>query len=181
MRVSLEDPLVLVRLGAGFLLAFGTIVAIAFWVAAHDARFLKLVAGLWGVYGFTIGVTDGLLTPLIEGAGRALQGFGARAGRPDYASIEALLAGGHFALAAERYREARAIAVLPPDDDIRVGLALMNLYEQRLGEPERAMAELRRLAEHYAGTRRGATLSRMLKSRTEERPAHPPHQPRKHD
>ena len=77
MRVSLEDPLVLVRLAVGLLLAFGTVVAVAFWLAADDTRFLKLVAGLWGVYGFTVGVVN-VLVPLVEGAGRALQGSGAR-------------------------------------------------------------------------------------------------------
>ncbi|MBP2646531.1 MAG: hypothetical protein H6Q77_155 [Gemmatimonadetes bacterium] len=199
MRVSLEDPLVLVRLAAGFLLAFGTIVAVAFWLAADDTRFLKLVLGLWGVYGFTVGVVDGLLTPLIEGASRALQGFGVRRS-PDYSSIEALVAGGHYALAAEEYRQRaeeprervaatmrraalfagpmgnpagaaleltglRTGGPLSRDEDLRVGLALMNLYEHQLAEPGRAMAELSRLVELYAGTRRGATLSRMLKAR----------------
>ena len=78
MRVSVEDPLVLVRLGAAVLLGFGTIVAVTLWIAADDTRFLKLVVGLWGVYGFTVGVVDGLLTPLVDGAARLLQGFGAR-------------------------------------------------------------------------------------------------------
>ena len=165
MRVSLEDPLVLVRLAAGLLLAFGSVIAVAFWLAADDTRFLKLVAGLWGVYGFTVGVVNGLLTPLIDGAGRALQGFGARGGAPDYASIEALEAGGHYALAAERYREARTGATLSDNDELRIGLALVNLYEHQLADPVRAMAELSRLAERYAGTPRGATLSRKLKAR----------------
>jgi hypothetical protein len=166
MRVSLEDPLLLARLAAGLLLTFGTVVAVVFWLAADDSRFLKLVAGLWSVYGFTVGVVNGLLTPLIDGAGRALQGFGARRGRPDYASIEALEAGGHYALAVERYREARAGATLSRNDDLRIGLALMNLYEHHLAEPGLAMAELSRLAEQYAGTPYGGTLSRMLKART---------------
>ena len=88
-----------------FLLAFGTLVAVTFWIAADDARFLKLVVGLWGVYGFTVGVVDGLLTPLVDGAARALQGFGARV-TPDFASVEALVAGGHHELrGASRYRE----------------------------------------------------------------------------
>ena len=164
MRVSLEDPLVLVRMGAAFFLVFGTIVAVTFWIAADDTRFLKLVVGLWGVYGFTVGVVDGVLTPLVDGAARALQGLGARA-RPDFASAEALMAGGHYALAAERYQAMRVGTALSMDEDLRVGLALVNLYENQLGEPGRAMAELSHLVESHAGTRRGATLSRMLKSR----------------
>ena len=204
MRVSLEDPLVLVRLAAAFLLAFGTVVAVGFWLAADDTRFLKLVLGLWGVYGFTVGVVDGLLNPLVDGAARALQGFGVRGGGPDYSSIEALVAGGHLALAAEEYRQRaqeprervaatmrraallagpmdnpagaalelaalRTGAKLSRDEDLRVGLALMNLYEHQLSEPGRAMAELSRLVELYAGTPRGATLSRMLRSRKQAR------------
>ena len=82
MRVSLEDPLVLVRLAVGLLLAFGTVVAVAFWLAADDTRFLKLVAGLWGVYGFTVGVVN-LLVPLVEGAGRALPGHPVRRRHPE--------------------------------------------------------------------------------------------------
>ena len=200
MRVSLEDPLVLVRLGAALLLAFGTIVAVTFWIAADDTRFLKLVVGLWGVYGFTIGVVDGLLTPLIDGTARALQGFGVRRATRDFAGIEALAAGGHHAIAAEEYRQRaqdprerfaatmrraalfagpmhnaagaalelaalRTGTPLSRDEDLQVGLALVSLYEQQLAEPGRALVELSRLVELYAGTRRGATLSRMLTSR----------------
>lgn len=173
MRVSVEDPLVLVRLGAALLLAFGTIVAVTLWIAARDTRFLKLVIGLWGVYGFTVGVVDGLLTPLVDGAARAMQGFGARA-QPDFASIEALVAGEHYALAAGRYQELRASSNLSPDEDLRVGLALVNLYENQLRDPVRAIDELSRLAQRYAGTRRGVTLSRMLRSRgTGHRPTTP--------
>ena len=170
MRVSLEDPLVLVRIGAALLLAFGTIVAVTFWIAADDTRFLRLILGLWGVYGFTVGVVDGLLSPLVDGAARALQGLGARA-RPDFASIDALMAGGHYAMAAERYQEMRAGASLTQDEDLRAGLALVSLHENQLGQPGRAVTELSRLVERYAGTRRGATLSRMLKSRHREGPS----------
>jgi hypothetical protein len=34
---------------------------------------------------------------------------------------------------------------LSPAEDVRVGVALVDLYERRLGDPGRAMAELRRL------------------------------------
>jgi hypothetical protein len=59
----------------------------------------------------------------------------------------------------------RTGAPLSRDEDLQVGLALVSLYEHQLAEPGRAMTELSRLVELYAGTRRGATLSRMLKSR----------------
>jgi hypothetical protein len=175
-------------------------VAVTFWIAADDTRFLKLVVGLWGVYGFTVGVVDGILTPLVDGAARALQGFGVRRDAHDFSSIEALAVAGHHALAAEEYRQRaqaprdrvaatmrraalfagpmdnaagaalelsalRTGAPLSRDEDLQVGLALVSLYEHQLAEPGRAMTELSRLVELYAGTRRGATLSRMLKSR----------------
>lgn len=38
---------------------------------------------------------------------------------------------------------------LPPADDIHIGLALADLYEHALGDPGRAMAELRRLLDLY--------------------------------
>jgi hypothetical protein len=46
-------------------------------------------------------------------------------------------------------------APLPERDDFRVGLALVDLYEHRLNDPGRAMAELRRLIDRYP-TGRGA-------------------------
>jgi len=42
---------------------------------------------------------------------------------------------------------------LSPDDDLRVGLALVELYEERLGDAGRAMAELRRLIDRYPSSR----------------------------
>lgn len=42
---------------------------------------------------------------------------------------------------------------LSPEDDLRVGLALVELHEERLGDPGRAMAELRRLIDRYPSSR----------------------------
>ena len=42
---------------------------------------------------------------------------------------------------------------LTPTDDIRVGLALAELAEHRLGDPGRAMTELRRLIDRYPSSR----------------------------
>ena len=38
-------------------------------------------------------------------------------------------------------------------DDLRVGVALVDLYDRRLGDPGRAMAELRRLIDRHPGDR----------------------------
>jgi hypothetical protein len=43
---------------------------------------------------------------------------------------------------------------LSANEDIRVGLALAELWEHRLGEPGRAMRELRRLLDRYPSNRR---------------------------
>jgi hypothetical protein len=54
----------------------------------------------------------------------------------------------------------RASSPLPPRDDFRVGLALVELYEQDLNDPGRAMAELRRLIDRYP-TAQGARRLRV--------------------
>jgi hypothetical protein len=56
---------------------------------------------------------------------------------------------------------------LRPRDDFRVGLALVELYEQDLNDPGRAMAELRRLIDRYPtaqGARRLRVALASLKS-----------------
>ena len=47
-------------------------------------------------------------------------------------------------------------------DEFRIGLALVELYRDRLGEPGRAMAELRRLIDRYPGEPATARLRAML-------------------
>ena len=52
-------------------------------------------------------------------------------------------------------------------DDFRVGLALVDLYDHHLGDPGRAMAELRRLIDRYptaSGARRLRAALSALKS-----------------
>jgi hypothetical protein len=56
---------------------------------------------------------------------------------------------------------------LSPKDDFRVGMALVDLYEHRLDQPGRAMAELWRLIDRYPtarGARRLRAALRELKS-----------------
>ena len=54
----------------------------------------------------------------------------------------------------------RAGSPLRPNDDFRVGLALVELYEHDLNDPGRAMAELRRLIDRYP-TAQGARRLRV--------------------
>ena len=53
-------------------------------------------------------------------------------------------------------------APLTPTDDIRTGLALVDLYDFRLADPGRAMAELRRLIDAYPEPRHARRLRRLL-------------------
>lgn len=51
---------------------------------------------------------------------------------------------------------------LSPSEDMRVGLALTELYEQRLEEPGRAMVEVRRLIDRYPHARQVRELRGLL-------------------
>lgn len=51
---------------------------------------------------------------------------------------------------------------LSPAEDMRLGLALTALYEQRLQDPGRAMVELRRLIERYPEARQTRELRMLL-------------------
>lgn len=53
-------------------------------------------------------------------------------------------------------------AALTPADDIRTGLALVDLYDYRLNDSGRAMTELRRLIDAYPDTRHQRRLRRLL-------------------
>jgi tetratricopeptide (TPR) repeat protein len=72
-----------------------------------------------------------------------------RLGQPETAAAEldALRAPGHR---------------LSPADDIHVGLALADLYEHALGDPGRAMAELRRLLDLYPNSAHLRRIRREL-------------------
>jgi len=51
---------------------------------------------------------------------------------------------------------------IPPADDMRLGLALTELYEQRLNDPGRAMVEVRRLIDRYPEARQTRGLRGLL-------------------
>jgi hypothetical protein len=51
---------------------------------------------------------------------------------------------------------------LSTGDDLRVGVALVDLYDRRLNQPGRAMAELRRLIDRYPDDRSVRRLRRAL-------------------
>lgn len=176
---SIDEPLRLLRITVGVLLLFGTAVAVALAVSGAEPRALQLVGMFWAIYGFIVGLTSGVLEPVIEGVARALADLGLIRAGGGFSAIEALTVRGDFATAAEAYREraqrpsdrveatVRRAALLggplrqpetalvelealrrdklTPAEDMRVGVALVDLHERRLRDPGRAMAELRRL------------------------------------
>lgn len=58
---------------------------------------------------------------------------------------------------------------LNPDEDLRIGLALVELHEHRLGDPGRAMAELRRLIDRYPSSRHLRRLRTELATLKQQR------------
>jgi hypothetical protein len=175
------QPLHLLRVTVGVLLLFGTVVALALAVTGIAPRALQLVGIFWAIYGFVVGLTSGVLEPVIEGVVHVLTNVGLVRAGAGYSAIETLVVRGDYATAAEAYREraqrpderveatVRRAAVLAgplqqPEtalveleslrrgalsaaEDLRVGVALVDLYERRLGDAGRAMVELRRLIE----------------------------------
>ena len=200
---SSEEPLRLVRLMAGGLLLFGTVVAVALVLSGIAPRAILLVGAFWAIYGLISGFTSGVLEPLIEGLAEALQSVGLIRAGGGYSAIETLMARGHLAEAAEAYRERaqrpadrveatvrRAALLAGPlgqpetalvelqalrehrltgDADLRVGVALVDIYERRLADPGRAMVELRRLIDLYPDRRATLRLRRELAILKDER------------
>lgn len=66
----------------------------------------------------------------------------------------------------EQFREARQLSAT---DDVRVGLALAEVYEHGLNDPGQAMRELRRLLDLYPLGRRAGRLRRTLSLLKQER------------
>ena len=198
---SSDEPLRLIRLTAGALLLFGTIVAVALAVSGIQRRALELVAVFWAIYGFVAAFTSGILEPVIDGIAHALQNFGLMRAGGGYSAIESLVARGQLSAAADAYltrarhprerveatlRRAALLAgpmeqpetavveleslqrsELTARQDLRIGLALVDLYDRRLGDPGRAMAELRRLIDRHPedpGVRRLRTWLAALKA-----------------
>jgi hypothetical protein len=191
-----DEPLRLVRIVAGVLLLFGTVVAIALALSGIAPRALLLVGLFWAIYGFIVGLTSGILEPAVDGFFHLLANVGLVRSGGGYSAIETLAVRGETAAAAEAYRERarnpterveatlrRAALLAGPlgqpetalveleglqrsalsaPDDLRVGAALVDLYDRRLGEPGRAMAELRRLIDRHPGDRSARRLRQAL-------------------
>ncbi len=193
---SSDEPLHFVRVTAGLLLLFGTVVALGLALSGVVPRALQMVGVLWAIYGFVVGLTSGVLEPVIDGVFHALSNWGVVRAGGGYSAIETLVVRGEIAAAAEEYREraqqpadrveatVRRAALLggplaqpetalveleglrrsalSPAEDIRVGAALVDLHDRQLGDPGRAMAELRRLIDRHPSARATRRLRQAL-------------------
>jgi len=192
-----QDPLRLLRLAAGGILLFATLVALLLWVTGVTPRAVLLLGAFWAIYGLVFGLLDGFLEPMTDLWGEILQNAGLMRYRTSYASIETLAARGLYDAAANEYLErsrrengdaealVRRAAILAgplsnpematlelhnyrdtrrlrPVDDIKLGLALVELYDRRLADPGRAMTELRRLIDLYPSVGGARQLRRTL-------------------
>jgi hypothetical protein len=182
-----EEPLGLARLAVGAIALLGTLVALVLGLSGAEPRALQLVGALWAVYGLAVGLTSGVLEPVIDGLHTMFANVGLVRAGGGYSAIETLVARGHVAAAAEAYaerarnpkerveatlRRAKLLAEslahaetaaleldnlrateLSSRDDFRVGLALVELYENHLHDSGRAMGELRRLIDLHSSAR----------------------------
>lgn len=174
----------------------GTFIAVILGVTT-EPRALQLVGALWAVYGLVVGFTSGVLEPVIDGLFNVLTNIGLVRAGGGYSAIEAMVARGNLAAAAEAYAERarnprervdatlrrakllaeslasaetaaleldnlRTTGRLSSRDDFKIGLALVELYEQHLGDPGRAMAELRRLIDRHPSARDARRLRTAL-------------------
>ena len=177
-----EDPLDLLRLLIGILLVTATVTALALWLAGVTPKFLLLAGALWSVYGILQAGVNGILTPLSDlpawlsgskGGGygeiESLAAEGKFREAADRYRTRALAdgdVGAHLRhaelLAGELHDAAGAVAELErcrggarlsADDDLRVGLALVRLQEERCHDPAAALRELRRLLDRHSEPR----------------------------
>lgn len=186
----------MVRLVVGMFALVGTAIAIVLGLSGNPLAF-ELVVALWAVYGLVVGLTSGLLEPVIDGLFHVFTSIGLMRAGGGYSAIETMVQQGNLAAAAEAYAERarnphervdatlrrakllaeslasaetaalelgnlRAAAPLSSRDDFRVGLALVELYDDHLADPGRAMAELRRLIDRHPSARDARRLRTAL-------------------
>jgi hypothetical protein len=133
-----DEPLRFLRITAGVLLLFGTFVAVALAFSGIAPRALQLVGLFWAIYGFIVGLTSGILEPVIEGLFRVLGDWGLVRVGGGYSAIETMVVRGELAAAAEAYRE-RAQS---PADRVEATVRRAALLGGPLGQPETALVEL---------------------------------------
>lgn len=134
---SVEEPLGLVRLVVGVFALMGTAIAIVLGVTG-DVRALELVGALWAVYGLVVGLTSGVLEPVIDGLFNVLTNIGLMRAGGGYSAIETLVQRGHLAAAAEAYAE----RARNPEERVEATLRRARLLAHSLSSAETAALEL---------------------------------------
>jgi hypothetical protein len=137
---SVEEPLGLVRLVVGAMALLGTLIALILGVTT-EPRALQLVGALWAVYGLIVGITSGVLEPVIDGLFNVLSNVGLMRAGGGYSSIETLVARGHFTTAADAYAE----RARNPRERVEATLRRAKLLAHSLGSAETAALELENL------------------------------------
>jgi hypothetical protein len=145
---SVEEPLALVRLIIGVFALLGTLIAVVVGVIT-DPRMLELVAALWAVYGLVVGVTTGVLEPVIDGFFQLMANAGLMRAGGGYSSIETLAVRGHPQAAAEAYAE----RARDPAERVEATLRRAALLAGPLTQPETAAVELEGLRTHPLSSR----------------------------
>jgi hypothetical protein len=100
-----QDPFRLLRLAAGGILIFATLVALALWLTGTTPRAILLIGAFWALYGLIFGLIDGVLEPVTDFLVEALQNVGLVRYREGYSAIETLAARGLYDAAANEYLE----------------------------------------------------------------------------
>jgi hypothetical protein len=103
-----QDPFRLLRLAAGGILLFATLLALALWLTGVTPRAILLIGAFWALYGLVFGLIDGVLEPVIGFLAEALQNVGLVRYREGYSGIETLAAQGLYDAAANEYLERAA-------------------------------------------------------------------------
>jgi hypothetical protein len=164
------DPLRYLRGVLVFFLGGGTLVALILALTGVAPRALLLAGVLWALFGILTGMVDFLLGPLAELIGELFANLSSaapeRADRVSGALQHAEELAGALdqpgAAARELERLRKGMGKLDPADDIRIGLALAELYERQLRDPGRALGELRRLIDRHPQLRETVQLRGLL-------------------
>jgi flagellar biosynthesis protein FliQ len=164
------DPLRYLRGVLAFFLGGGTLIALLLALTGVAPRALLLAGLLWALFGILTGMVDFLLGPLAEFIGELFANITSaapeRADRVSEALRKADELAGQLdqpeAAARELETLRKGAGRLSPRDDIRIGLALAELYERQLKDPGRALGELRRLIDRHPEVRETVQLRGLL-------------------
>jgi hypothetical protein len=137
-----NEPLTLLRRVIGFLMIGSAAAALLLAVTGVVPRGWILALALWIGYDAIVWLLVGILEPAIDFVARIVTDVGLGGQPPGFSEIESLVARGHYAFAADRYRErARRDRRVRAEAVVRRA----SLLAGPLGDPRTAIRELARL------------------------------------